>query len=77
MKFLTSLIQKINKYHEIVLEVFNKRINILKKELYIVLEKKTLPIASPNERMCTTARGLQFLMNWFRNKVPHHPASHS
>ena len=24
----------------------------------------------------TTDRGLQFSRNWFKNKVPHHPAPH-
>ena len=24
---------------------------------------------------CATDRGLQFLRNWFKNKIPHHPAS--
>jgi len=26
--------------------------------------------------ICATDRGLLFLRNWFKNKIPHHPATH-
>ena len=37
---------------------------------------KALSVVSGEWMWCTTDRGLQFSGNWFKNKVPHHPATH-
>ena len=44
----------------------------IKKYTYIII--KTLSIVSIDYSICTMGRGLHFLRNWFKNKVPHHPA---
>ena len=36
---------------------------------------KALSIVLCESNNCAIDRGLQFLRNWFKNKVPHHPAS--
>ena len=37
---------------------------------------KALSVVYITLSVCATDRGLQFLRNWFKNKVPHHPAPH-
>ena len=37
---------------------------------------KALSIVYEMDNNCATDRGLHFLRNWFKNKVPHHPATH-
>ena len=37
---------------------------------------KTLSVVFELVGVCAIDRGLQFLRNWFKNKVPHHPATH-
>ena len=37
---------------------------------------KALSVVYIKDKVSTTDRGLHFLRNWFKNKVPHHPASH-
>ena len=35
---------------------------------------KALSVVYGSTTVCTTDRGLHFFRNWFKNKVPHHPA---
>jgi len=37
---------------------------------------KALSVVYEIDDVCATDRGLHFLRNWFKNKVPHHPAPH-
>jgi len=37
---------------------------------------KTLSVVSRWYLVCAMDRGLQFMRNWSKNKVPHHPAPH-
>ena len=37
---------------------------------------KALSVVCDDALICTTDRGLHFLRNWFKNKIPHHPAPH-
>ena len=37
--------------------------------------KKALSVVQLTHSKYATGRGLHFLRNWFKNKVPHHPAS--
>ena len=37
---------------------------------------KALSVVCSKGHFCATDRGLQFSRNWFKNKVPHHPAPH-
>jgi len=36
---------------------------------------KALSVVYEKDNVCATDRGLHFLRNWFKNKVPHHPAT--
>ena len=36
---------------------------------------KALSVVCKDHQNCTTDGGLQFLRNWFKNKVPHHLVS--
>jgi len=44
---------------------------LIHKKKYI----KTLSVVYTDLVICATDRGLHFLRIWFKNKVPHHPAT--
>ena len=75
MNFLTSLFTKNTLNHEIrSLFIKFKIISELRVIIYEII--KALHVVCSGYKFCTTDRGLHFLGNWFKNKVPHHPAPH-
>ena len=75
MKTLTSLISKrLESLNSKFYQMLKAQI-IEELEEYEKLNLNTLFVVVGVVIINTTDRGLQFSRNWFKNKVPHHPAS--
>jgi len=60
-------------FYKFIYLIKNHKILSELKDSYIKIVK-ALPVVCTGHQFCTTDRGLHFPGNWFKNKVPHHPA---